>query len=314
MTNIHDIARKSGYSAATVSRVLNNRGYVSSIARAKIKSIIDELDYVPSNIARDLSQGKTFNIGVVLPHTKHPYFTQLLGGIILGAFSTKYRIVILPSEYDATLEIKYLEQLRAKAFDALIFTSHGISRDTLAEYTKYGLIILCEDPKRPDLQAVFSKRESAYREAFNWIKVKGINSAAVTLSRPYEISATAQKTLDTYKEIFGASPKNNLTFTDVVSYEDGMRVAKKMISQKSNVQCIFTNGDDIAAGVMEEYNKQGIQLPLLIGQENQLSSQLLNIPTIDHNFNDIGSLAFELATKKRADLVIPLESKFIILE
>lgn len=314
MTNIHDIARKSGYSAATVSRVLNNRGYVSSIARAKIKSIIDELDYVPSNIARDLSQGKTFNIGVVLPHTKHPYFTQLLGGIILGAFSTKYRIVILPSEYDATLEIKYLEQLRAKAFDALIFTSHGISRDTLAEYTKYGPIILCEDPKRTDLQAVFSKRESAYREAFNWIKVKGINSAAVTLSRPYEISATAQKTLDTYKEIFGASPKNNLTFTDVVSYEDGMRVAKKMISQKSNVQCIFTNGDDIAAGVKEEYNKQGIQLPLLIGQENQLSSQLLNIPTIDHNFNDIGSLAFELATKKRADLVIPLESKFIIRE
>ncbi len=314
MTNIHDIARKSGYSAATVSRVLNNRGYVSSIARAKIKIIIDELDYVPSNIARDLSQGKTFNIGVVLPHTKHPYFTQLLGGIILGAFSTKYRIVILPSEYDATLEIKYLEQLRAKAFDALIFTSHGISRDTLAEYTKYGPIILCEDPKRTDLQAVFSKRESAYREAFNWIKVKGINSAAVTLSRPYEISATAQKTLDTYKEIFGASPKNNLTFTDVVSYEDGMRVAKKMISQKSNVQCIFTNGDDIAAGVKEEYNKQGIQLPLLIGQENQLSSQLLNIPTIDHNFNDIGSLAFELATKKRADLVIPLESKFIIRE
>lgn len=314
MTNIHDIARKSGYSAATVSRVLNNRGYVSSIARAKIKSIIDELDYVPSNIARDLSQGKTFNIGVVLPHTKHPYFTQLLGGIILGAFSTKYRIVILPSEYDATLEIKYLEQLRAKAFDALIFTSHGISRDTLAEYTKYGPIILCEDPKRTDLQAVFSKRESAYREAFNWIKAKGINSAAVTLSRPYEISATAQKTLDTYKEIFGASPKNNLTFTDVVSYEDGMRVAKKMISQKSNVQCIFTNGDDIAAGVKEEYNKQGIQLPLLIGQENQLSSQLLNIPTIDHNFNDIGSLAFELATKKRADLVIPLESKFIIRE
>lgn len=59
MTNIHDIAKLSGYSAATVSRVINQRGYVSDKAREKIKSIIDQMDYVPNDVARDLSRVKT---------------------------------------------------------------------------------------------------------------------------------------------------------------------------------------------------------------------------------------------------------------
>ena len=45
MTNIRDIAKKSGYSASTVSRFLNQTGYVSQSAKQAIQQVIDELEY-----------------------------------------------------------------------------------------------------------------------------------------------------------------------------------------------------------------------------------------------------------------------------
>lgn len=48
MTNIHDIARLSGYSVSTVSRVINHQKYVADDKRKKIEALIKELDYVPN--------------------------------------------------------------------------------------------------------------------------------------------------------------------------------------------------------------------------------------------------------------------------
>ena len=95
MTNIRDIAKLTGYSVSTVSRVINNHPYVDETKRAKILSVINELSYVPNASARQLSYGKTKNIGVILPYTDHPYFDQLLSGIIEVAFNEDYQVTLL---------------------------------------------------------------------------------------------------------------------------------------------------------------------------------------------------------------------------
>ncbi|MGZ7884607.1 LacI family DNA-binding transcriptional regulator [Limosilactobacillus ingluviei] len=133
MANIKDVAQRSGYSVATVSRALNHHGYVSATAQAKIEDAIADLNYVPNGVAQDLSQGKTFTIGVVLPHMNHPYFNQLVHGILTAAFSSAYQISLLPSRYDVAVETKYLTQLKRKLFDGLIFASHEASLQYLAE-------------------------------------------------------------------------------------------------------------------------------------------------------------------------------------
>ena len=134
MANIHDIARLSGFSTATVSRVINQPHYVAPSTRAAIQAVIDQLDYVPSTMAQNLSAGKTRTIGVILPHTDHPYFEQLVTGILNAAMAGNYHAVILPSRYDQSLEQDYLEDLRRHAYDGLIFTSHGLGLRTIAKY------------------------------------------------------------------------------------------------------------------------------------------------------------------------------------
>ena len=60
--SIKDIARKTGVAASTVSRVINGKGKISTETKDKIFAAIEELNYVPNNVARNLKNKKTFFI------------------------------------------------------------------------------------------------------------------------------------------------------------------------------------------------------------------------------------------------------------
>ena len=130
MTSISEIAKKAGVAKSTVSRVINHHPHVSDETRQKVMDLINELDYMPNQLARDLSRGKTQKIGVVIPHTQHPYFTQLINGLLDAAKASDYQLVMMPSDYDEELELSYLKQLKMEAIDALIFTSRAIMSAT----------------------------------------------------------------------------------------------------------------------------------------------------------------------------------------
>ncbi|UDE96061.1 LacI family transcriptional regulator [Carnobacterium viridans] len=68
MTNMKDIAKIAGVSSATVSRVINNNGYVSHITRQKVESAVEKLDYVPNSQAISLKKGATKTIGIIAPN------------------------------------------------------------------------------------------------------------------------------------------------------------------------------------------------------------------------------------------------------
>lgn len=251
MTNIRDIARLSGYSVSTVSRCINDAGYVSEEACNRIQSIIDKLDYVPNDVARDLSRGKTYNVGVVLPHTLHPYFTHVLQGIMKTAFSSGYHVVVLQSKYDADLEIKYLEQLRRKSYDALIFTSRGIPMKELLKYQKYGSIVCCENPGEFNIAAAYALRKETFIEAFEWIKQQRYKKVGILLSRDNQFSATSRVTLECFKKVFGRNAR--IVDTNVTTYRDGYESISRLFEKNERPDFIFANGDDVAVGVRQYY-------------------------------------------------------------
>lgn len=309
MVTIRDIATRTGVSTSTVSRALNGSGYVAPATKQKIMAVVHDLDYVPSALAQDLSSGSAHNIGVVLPHMDHPYQTQLIKGIMTAAFASKYRVTLLPTAYDDETEVGYLEQLHRNQFDGLIFTSHGLPLSTLAHYQQYGPIVMCEHPETTDLAAVYSQRESTYREVFHWLKAQHADHLALLSYRPESRSATTQATMKAYRSVFNDAKPTTQFLTAVMTYEDGYRVGSQLTSAKY----VLTDGDDVAAGVRQYLLDHHLPVPLLIGQENQLTGRLLGISTIDHHFETVGHEAFLMATGKLGkQRRVGIPSEFII--
>ena len=80
---VQEIAEIAGVSAGTVDRVLHNRKGVSQKTKEKIQAIIEEHDYKPNLIARQLKHNKTIKIGVLLPKLGSGcgYYLKLLDGM-----------------------------------------------------------------------------------------------------------------------------------------------------------------------------------------------------------------------------------------
>lgn len=78
MATIHDVALRAGVSVTTVSRVLNNRGYISQKTRDKVYQTMDELNYRPNEIARSLLRKQSNVIGLIIPDVSHPFLENWL--------------------------------------------------------------------------------------------------------------------------------------------------------------------------------------------------------------------------------------------
>lgn len=78
--NIKEMAKLAGVSCATISRVLNDSGYVKEDTRKKVMEIIREYNYTPNMIARSLSSKDSFNIGIIIPNVGEKQYGKILEG------------------------------------------------------------------------------------------------------------------------------------------------------------------------------------------------------------------------------------------
>ena len=76
MTNIKDVAIKAGVSVSTVSRVMNNRGYISQSTKDKVFNAMKDLNYQPNEIAKSLFKKKSNIIGLILPDISTPFYAE----------------------------------------------------------------------------------------------------------------------------------------------------------------------------------------------------------------------------------------------
>ncbi|MCP1638439.1 DNA-binding LacI/PurR family transcriptional regulator [Streptococcus gallinaceus] len=297
MTSISDIAKKVGVAKSTVSRVLNNHPHVSVETRRKVLAAMSELDFAPNQVARDLARGKTFKVGVVIPHTRHPYFTHLINGLLDAAKLSDYQLVMMPSDYHRTLERSYLEQLRQGAIDALIFTSRALEIDEIENYAKYGQIVLCEKLlEQTSLSSAYVNRLPSYREMFEAVSQQGLTQGVLLFSRNNSDSATWKAATQAFEEVFEELPL--ATFGQIHDIQDGLNIVDELI-KFPRLEWILATSDDVAAGIREAYQSLDIPCPVLIGQENLLSSKLLGMATIDHQSYQLGKLAFSQALSKQ---------------
>ncbi len=129
MATLKDVAAETGLTVSTVSRVLNNRGYISEQTRQKVYNAMAKLNYTPNEVARSLSKKTNNTIGVIVPHIRHPYFAELISNLEKACYDRNYKMFIFNSREKPEKENEYLEMCRSNRVAGVILCTGTVKVD-----------------------------------------------------------------------------------------------------------------------------------------------------------------------------------------
>lgn len=127
-----EVAARAGVSPRTVSNVVNGFPHVAPETRARVNEALAELGYAPNLVARNLRNGRTGMIALVLP-LDVPYFAELTEFLIDEARAHSYVVMIDKTDGDPQREREFIMPgERAALFDGMIFSPSGLDEGELS--------------------------------------------------------------------------------------------------------------------------------------------------------------------------------------
>lgn len=292
MANIYDIAKHANVSPATVSRAINKSGYVSKETYAIIMKSVEILDYRKNIHAVHLSTGSTKVIGVIIPDNTHCYDT-FVKGVLQEAINNGYEILLMPTYFDATIELEHLNKLKDKRVDGIILTSRSNDIEVLQAFNDEGYrLIVCERDLPQGIASVFTKRYEVYREMFKTFQAKGKNRIAITVARE---SQSLKELMRAFHEFY--TPENIVYYrSDAHHFDDGRACALEMFRSQQVPDAIYTHSDDHAAGIITGALSLGYHVGkdyIIVGEDNLTLSQVMDFSTIQLNLDTVGATAVQ---------------------
>jgi LacI family transcriptional regulator len=141
MVTMKEVARLAGVSLITVSRVVNNSGYVSASTRSKVEATIDELQYVPNMVASNLRSQQSDFLALVLPDITNSFWTTIARGAEDEAWSQGYGVFICNTDNDPDKENGYIQRLIQRRVDGVMIvpTPMNSSEQQLDRLKRHGI-------------------------------------------------------------------------------------------------------------------------------------------------------------------------------
>ncbi len=140
MANIIDIAKKTGLSASTVSRTLSRPEKVAPATRERVQKAIDELGYETNIFARNLRQGASQIIGLVVSDILNAYHATVVKAVQDVAYKAGYTLIVGSTDEDSAREEQLITQLRSHMLQGLIIIPTANTRTNLQRFTNIPVV------------------------------------------------------------------------------------------------------------------------------------------------------------------------------
>ncbi|MTI69124.1 MAG: LacI family transcriptional regulator [Firmicutes bacterium] len=264
-TTIKDIAKLAGVSKASVSRVLNGSKPVSDDIKQRVLKVIEETGYKPSSIARSLVSKKTNLIGLLIPDISNPFYSELVKGMVEVANKHDYNILLLNSFHDPNKEIEFLEILKDKQVDGLIFMTDNFTKEHINFFKDYDkpTVTVNRKLKEYDFPNVDIDNFKAGFDATKYLIELGHKRIAI-IRAPLSDETAGVKRFEGYKK---ALEKYNIPFDENLVKEGDFKAKSGFISTEEFLKldnpptAIFTVNDEMACGVIKRVIKGKLKVP-----------------------------------------------------
>lgn len=299
---IKDVAQKANVSIATVSRVLNNLGGYSDKTRQIVNQAIKELGYQPNAIARGLINKRTQTIAVMFPDVSSAFSSALLHGIDEYAHDRNYSVVVCNTDKEGSRTLKYLQLLREKQVDGIIFSSEVLKKDyyEVLESMKIPVVLVSSKTEFAKVPYVKVDDYQAVYDAITYLITKGHRKIAMISGTEGDPNAGTPR-IAGYRQALedhGISFDNgNIVYGDF-SFGSGCIAMEELLLRQAGATAVFAASDEMAIGALSVAAKHGLNVPedlSIMGYDDLQLAQMVNpsLTTVRQPLHDIGKIASE---------------------
>ncbi len=295
MANISDVAKKANVSVATVSRYLNESGYVGKKSRAAIESAIKELNYTPNEVARSLSTKQSDLIGLIIPDIKNPFFPELARAVEDTAFKYGYTVILCNSDENVMKEQHYLQTLSQKYVAGIILTSI-IDSDKQNKLFNIPMVAL-DRPLNMDIPTVTTDNRTGAMIGTDYLIQSGATSI-LCLTGPTTLSST-QLRLEGFLQAIEKKEVETQIIESPYDFEAAEQIVFDYLKSHSNINGIFAFSDASAIGALKAAHRLGKKVPeqlQIVGFDGTQMGKIVTpgLTTVAQNIYQLGETATEM--------------------
>jgi len=295
---LEDVANVAGVSPTTVSRVLNNRGYISDKTRNKVENAIEQIGYFPNEIARSLFINKTNLIGLLFPNVSNPFYGAMVTELERILSSKGYKSLICNTDNNPEKEGEHLKMLLSNQVDGIIVGSRNKPSEI---YEKAGIAAVSID------RIISEQIPNVRSDNYNGAKLAAdylidCNCRHIGLfvgSPPDEIERGDLRMkgfLDT------ALARNATVSVCAVGFDESEDLQCQMIEKYMNeypdMDGIFATGDTLAGMIYGISNKKNRKIEVVGYDGTKMFLNLCpNISTIEQSVEEMSNVAIEVLLK-----------------
>ncbi|WP_340017158.1 LacI family DNA-binding transcriptional regulator [Paenibacillus sp. FSL K6-1318] len=275
MTTIKDVAQLAGVSVATVSRVINDRGYVHADTRKKVEDAVKALNFSPNEVARSLYKRKSKLIGLLLPDITNPYFPQLARGVEDRMQEQDYRLIFGNSDEDEQKEQDYIQTFIQNNVVGVI-SSTNYPHSSIYEKLKIPVVYL--DRTSLDRPSVYADGREGGRLAAREIINRGSRRITV-MQGPSQIRPAQDRFEGAIEIIRDAGLDYHVIQTTSFSINEAGVWAEELFRRYADTDGVIASNDIAAMAVLHEASRIGRKVPddvQVIGFDDIPMSSLLS--------------------------------------
>lgn len=306
MVSMKEVAEFAGVSVATVSRALSGKENVREEVKEKIFHAIDELQYKPNMLGRNLRKSSTNMILALVPSISNPFYSSLVQGIENILSQESYNLLLRNTYSEAVRYEKLIDLLHLRMADGLIWMDPTVDVSEIKKISADYPIVCCSETRSDLINSVSIDNEEAAKEVCRHLHDQGYRKIALFGTRmAYDYM---RYRCEGYEQMVA---EYGLNYVKVVNTEFNkektQRLFRTLYYSESRPDAVIAASDVIAQYILEVTNQENIRVGRdfgLVGFDNIGFSAVTNpsLTTVQQSTYQMG----EYAAKKILDI---MESK-----
>jgi LacI family transcriptional regulator len=323
MATIRDVADLANVSIATVSRVLNESGYVSPELDQRVRQAIATLGYRRNALARNLRRNESLTVGVLIPDSSNPFFAEVAKGIEEICFSQGYTVVLCNTDENSQKAASYLSSLYQQRVAGFVV----VTTEKLQEHIRQSLdddfpiVIVDRAVSNLDMDSVVSDNYGGARQAVEHLISLGHRRIGFVVGEK-ELETIRSRWSGAVDAMHGAGigVDQRLVYSKVDYLPgSGYAATESLLSQHTPPTAIFAFNDLMALGVLNYAQSHGTAVPeqlSVVGFDDILiaSYAVPSLTTIAQPKYELGRTVAEILLQRiqghrgeRVNLVLPTQ-------